>query len=195
MDENVPEKPRITIKIWGPNLRIRRASVVETDRVGCLQSLFPDSPKIFLCYGEFLMPQLSFQSYGIKDGYSIVVMPKDYDETEIATWASITRDRDSFEDKIRFAVNDATKSEVARLRDLHFDRIEMRSRKFTKFADETPLPNGILGYRRQRKEMELKLEWKKTTAPNSEPMPRFWTEPPAERPKRRRRAPAPNSEP
>ena len=194
MDENASKEPRITIKICvHPEQRVRRASVRATKNVGCLQTLFPNRPKVFICCGEILQPNLSFEFYGIKDGYSIVVMPEDYDNIEFARWASITRDQDNFEDRVCFAVNENTKGEVARLRDLHFDRMEMRSRHFGRFI-ESPVQARLYGGRSDL-DKKLNLDWEKSTAPNSEPMPSFWPDITGETQARLRRGEAPKSQP
>ena len=194
MDENASTKPRIKIKICvHPEQRVRQASVVATKNVGCLQELFKNCPKVFICRGEILQPNLSFQFYGIKDGYSIVVMPEDYDNIEFARWASITRDQDNFEDRVGFAVNENTKGEVARLRDLHFDRMEMRSRHFARFI-ESPAQARFYGGKSDL-EKKLNLDWEKSTAPNSEPMPSFWPDITDKTKARLKRGKAPKSQP
>jgi hypothetical protein len=129
---------RIKIRVCVPNEPIRLISARLFAQVEALATLWPSSPKRFICRGVELMATMTFQACGIRSGDAIVVLPRGEDESAsgIEDWLIITRDTESFNETVTSLLNPATTREAARLRDLHWTSLNCRPRLLRKLCAE-----------------------------------------------------------
>jgi hypothetical protein len=135
------ELVRVDLKICTPHQPVRFISARLSGQVRALQSLWQSSPKRFIFNGIELQEDMTFESYGIRDGDSIVALPMDGPDAlyTAAQWLNLTRDADSFNESLQWFLNPTTSAEGARLRDLQLMRLEMRPTSFIRLcapADE-----------------------------------------------------------
>ena len=96
----------------------------------------PDSAVRFIFNGVQLLESNTFESYGIKDGDSIIALPADQTDSIITThqWLNLTRDSDTFNDCMRWMLDPRTSGEASRLRDLHLMKMERRPKVFMRMC-------------------------------------------------------------
>jgi hypothetical protein len=169
-------QPRIAVNLCRPRFPIKTASVVPSHKVSCLQKLFPDDPKVFIHHGQVLSTALTFAFYGVENGASIVVIPTTEAESpelgrDVRAWLAITRDSDSFNERVRYCLNPSTRQELSRLRDLKYVALERRPRAFMRLVMTIPsFENDLL--RNPCHVANTNME--PLNEPNTEPLPLLW---------------------
>jgi hypothetical protein len=127
---------RIELKICSPHQPVRIVSARLSGKIQALQSLWPSNPRKLIFNGHELLDAMTFESYGIRDGDSIVALPVDPNESVYRTnhWLSLTRDCESFNEALEWMLNPRTSLEAARLRDVHHLRAENMPRTFARWV-------------------------------------------------------------
>jgi hypothetical protein len=141
------EPGRADLKICTPHQPVRFISARLSGQIRALQTLWRSHPKRFIFNGIELREDMTFESYGIRDGDSIVAIPLDNRDSvsDASQWLSLTRDTETFNESLRWMLDPATTAEAARLRDLQLMRLERRPAAFmrlyapTGLADDEPV--------------------------------------------------------
>ena len=144
--------------------KLRKIAVGSSDRVSNLNSLFQNEPLDYLYHGQVLSPQQSFDFYGIDNGSILTVVPASSNATKLGTWRAITRDSEYLGEMFYFATNDATKAEMARLRDLRMTRLANKNIRLNDIYHEVNKPEN---------EHKTCLSTK-GDGPNCDPLPVNW---------------------
>jgi hypothetical protein len=94
-----------------------------------LQTLWPSAPKRFIFNGLELLEGMTFDFYGIRDGDSIIALPREQQSIVRTTqWIAMTRDIENFNEALKWMLNPKTSAEASRIRDLHLMKAEQRPR-------------------------------------------------------------------
>jgi hypothetical protein len=138
---NPRETARVDLKICTPHQPVRFISARLSGQIRALQSLWQSSPKCFIFNGIELREELTFESYGIRDGDSIVALPLEHRDSvyTASQWLNFTRDAETFNESLQWMLDPATSAEAGRLRDLQLMRLERSPAAFMRFyapADE-----------------------------------------------------------
>ena len=131
------EPGRVELKICSPHQPVRLVTARLTGQIMALQTLWPaPARKRFIFNGVELLESNTFESYGIKDGDSIIALPADQTDSIITThqWLNLTRDSDTFNDCMRWMLDPRTSGEAARLRDLHRMKMARRPKLFMRMC-------------------------------------------------------------
>ena len=161
---------KIIIQVGGPCHKVRRASVVQSQKVDSLVKLFKENIEL-LFMGEVLMPNRTFAFYGVEEGSFITVVPKAEagHNNNINTWQAVTKDSDFFNNMIGFASNAHTAEELARLKDIRMMRLMAKNGR--QITNTLALQN-IDGWRRTV--TTRTIIGKAPHAPSCEPLPYIW---------------------
>lgn len=117
---------RVELLICTPHQPVRKVSARLSGHVRALQILWQNSPKKFIYNGQELSETMTFSFYGIKDGESIIALPKIELNDSLECWKKVSMNRLEFNDLVKSMTNPKTSREVARLRDLRFIGIEKK---------------------------------------------------------------------
>ncbi|OHT07870.1 hypothetical protein TRFO_23727 [Tritrichomonas foetus] len=124
---------RIELMVCTPHQPVRVISARLSGQISALQSLWPENPKRFIYNGNQLLEGMTFHFYGIRDGDSIIALPKDtISDLHCSQWLCLSRDSDNFNEYMKWMLDPRTSGEAARLRDLHLWKIEKRPRIYMK---------------------------------------------------------------
>jgi hypothetical protein len=114
--------------------------------------LIPGDVAAFVWRGEILSPLQQFGFYGIQNGDSIIAIqePADSAETMLrqSQWLRLSLDHDFLEDRLRLVVNERTKSEALRLRDIALMKRELPTKRARRLI-QSFLDLGSTGFQRQ----------------------------------------------
>jgi hypothetical protein len=115
---------------------------------------------------------MTFEHYGIHDGDSIIVLPREVSSSisRVNLWLSLTRGDSIFNDCVRSIVDPATSGEAARLRDLHMTRIERRPRAFMKICTQC-----LQGEADGRSRLATVIPEPSPISPSTNALPIVWT--------------------
>jgi hypothetical protein len=162
---------RVEIRIISPQHPVRSVSVRLSGQIQALQSLWPDSPKKFICGGIELMQEMTFAQSGIRKGEAIIALPlcSKSPIADASLWLNLTRDHTCFNECMQWMLDTRTSGEAARLRDLRLMKMDRRPRVFmkmcshflqtdtqTQWGDATTIPGQSL------------------LSPSTEALPIFW---------------------
>jgi hypothetical protein len=127
---------RVELRICVPQEPVRVIYAYPSNEISVLQTLWPGSPKKFLFDGIELIPTLTFESYGIRQGDSIIALPHSNCANPLSMheWTTATRDSEAFNDSVGAILNPATTRQVARLRDLNWRALERRPKQFQRLC-------------------------------------------------------------
>jgi hypothetical protein len=164
------ELGRVELKVCSPHQPARLVSARLSSRICALQSLWPSNPKKFIFNGYELLEAMTFESYGIRDGDSIIAVPMGQSDSIYCMnrWFSLTRDCDSFNESMRCMFSPKTAGENARLRDLRLFKVEGKSRTFLKSGYGRGVDGGIVVT------PALNLDYAAAEEPATEPLPAQW---------------------
>lgn len=130
----VSEAERVELLICTPHQPVRKVSARLSGHVRALQILWQNSPKKFIYNGQELMETMTFSFYGIKDGESIIALPKIELNDDLECWKKVSMNRTEFNELVRSMTNPKTSREMARLRDLRFIGIEKKKHVYHKLS-------------------------------------------------------------
>jgi hypothetical protein len=172
MSDLPPEElRRAELRVVSPNQPVRFVSARLSGQIHALQSLWPNSPKRFIYHGLELEESMTFHDYGLRDGDSIIALshegPCVFEKVNL--WLGLTRDRETFNDCMGWLLNPNTAGEAARLRDLHFIRMERRPRVFMNMC--TPYLQQEI---EKRSGLPFTIEYRSPRSPSTEALPILW---------------------
>jgi hypothetical protein len=127
-----PPEESISINVLFPQYRIRVISVTRSSTIAFLKESLGDSELVF--NGQVLSPDQTVGFYGIQPNDSVVVIPIEPGQKEIARWVRITRDSEAFDDAVRSLANRVSRTESFRLNDLYAFRLEAHPRMFRRIC-------------------------------------------------------------
>lgn len=127
----------------------------------------------FIWNGDSLSETQTFRSYGIREKDVIVSVPSD--ANDLSKWVTLTRDSESFHDRIASVVDQGTAKEAARLRDFQITRMERKPRTYRKLVmnyERALMESSVVSTPARKSATnltEMRLE-----APSVEPLPIIW---------------------
>jgi hypothetical protein len=156
---------------------VQEITVNSSDSVGCVLCLVAIDDPLLLCKGQILSLTESFGFYQISDNDAIVAMPLDSPGFGLARWLDVTRRPDSFNDWIRWLLEERTQHETARLRDLSVIRLERKPRQFRRWC------SGFASSSRFAEDKtSLNAGYERTKSPSDLPLPVLWADEPLSEP-------------
>lgn len=156
-----------------PNHFIKRVKVHGSSQISILNVLFQKEKKLFICKGQILVNESTFESNSINSNDYIVALTKNDQpsfEYEIMKWLQSTKDPELFREKITKHKNSSISLEEARLRDLRARRLEQKKYFVIRRMGRRFEHSGISPYR----DIPLSIEYDTYDEPNSKPLPVLW---------------------
>lgn len=134
--EHISEPTYIELIVCSPHQPVRRIGANINGHIKSLQTLWPNSPKKFIYNGIVLLPNKTFDEYGIKSGDSIVALTieENDDSSSVNHWLFVTRDNETFSNQLKWLLNPKTVLEASRIRDLHLFKLENKPTLYRKFC-------------------------------------------------------------
>ena len=182
MDQPSPHlpSPKHPILVYVPGCCVARININLKSKISELRFFVPSQSSItFLFNGQILLENFSFEFYGIKP-LDIVVIVQQSQQDDSTKWISLTKDNDSFTDRISSIINQKTSREAARLRDFQLIRMERKPKTFRKLcsAKMTRMSNSnsynIYNLYQDTNSIKTNIDYKKSDSPNTEELPSFW---------------------
>lgn len=163
---------QISLILYYPGKWVITVHMNPSSTIGSLKSLVKENDVLFIHDGEYLIESFPASFYNIKDGETLVIVSsKEYDPSQ-NKWHQITRDKESFNEKINSVLNPVTSDQAARIRDLQMLRIEKKSKMFYKLINSTLKENDTM-YTNTKIPMNLQIPTKPLTV-SKDPLPLFW---------------------
>lgn len=177
MDEPSPQQQpaKHTLFVYFPGFCVARVSINLRAKVGELRLFVPAHPSItFMFNGQILLENFSFEFYGVKP-YDIVVVVHQAQRDDPARWLSLTRDNESFADRISSIINQKTAREAARLRDFQLLRMERKPKTFRRLCSAKMLrmAKGSGSIFRARR-VATNIDYAPPDSPCTDELPSFW---------------------
>ncbi|EAY06505.1 hypothetical protein TVAG_257440 [Trichomonas vaginalis G3] len=164
--------PKFCIMVYNPGRWILKANVLSTATVNDILQLIPDRIVKFVHNGIELTDSFSLSMYGVKEGDVIFVLPETKNGASYTEkWASLTKDRDLFHDRVCSLIDPETAMEAARIRDLQMLRMERKPKVFRKISSvyKSDAPT-----KQKSKAPVNAVEPPKLNKPSAAPLPTFW---------------------
>ena len=165
---------KIQLNLLSPMCSVRPVFVLLSQPVQILHKLFPnEKPRKFFFNGQILSESHSFGFYSFKDKDSIIAISNQQEnqgDQINSFWTQLSKNNDSFQEIINWATYPPTAKELARLRDLHMNKLERKPSFFKKLSatrlayEESARPVPII----------TKTYYEKPKEITSEPLPSFW---------------------
>jgi hypothetical protein len=163
------EPGRCELRVCCPHHPVRLVSVRLAGQIRALQALWPLADLRFIYNGSELSDRMTFESYGIRDGDTIVALPTNNSVCATSQWLSATRDYESFNESVQWMLDPKTSAEAARIRDLHFAHCEGRrgncwKRHFSALGPESMCRGGG----------ETVTKYESAQEPSTDALPMSW---------------------
>lgn len=160
---------RVPLMVYVPCRFVVKLSLSLSEKVSDLRKVLKIGNDQFslIFQGQLLLDSVSLESYHIKEKDTIVAIPITSKETEIDKWLTITKDVETFHEKIHFMSNEKTTREAGRIRDLIMTKIERKPRSFRKLCQSVQSAQRPI----ESKSIDLVLNWPKQDGPSCEPLP------------------------
>lgn len=179
----------IRIYVYQPFLRIKHIKLDSHESISILNQLYP-SDSIYLFNGQILDNNKPFFYYDIENGNKIVLLSSSHVASNphlIEKWKKLTSDKSNFEYNINLNINKSTRFEVAKLRDLRFNKIEVKKRRLRDFYRSKIKSQKYLGLfdnfnmnfdsNENEKDIEnsdLIINYISPVCPSNDPLPILW---------------------
>lgn len=165
------KQERVELLICIPGRPIRFVSVKTNGKISDLQVLFPDSKKKFINNGIELVESKTFGFYHLQNGDYIIAISNEKDVLfQSNIWLNLTKDNDNFDEYMKLMVNPALSNEAARLKDLHYVKMERRPRTFRKMCTSFMMTEKA----NESASENLQSYDIKPDQPSTEALPAFW---------------------
>ena len=161
---------KFPLLIYFPGRCVIKVSVLPASTIADLKRLTPYESATFLYNGQLLLENLSFEFYGIKPRDVLVIIQSNQ-PSDSSRWLSLTRDTDSFTDRISSIINQKTSREAARLRDFQLVRMERKPRTFRKLCFAKM---SRIGETTQCHNTTTSISFETPDMPSTDPLPSFW---------------------
>ena len=173
------EEDKIFVLVYYPGKWVLKANVLPTATAKDLRMLIPESHISFIHNGRCLSNSIPFSFYDIKERDIIIVCKK---EKQIVKekWYSITKDNETFKNRVGSVIDPKTAREAARLRDFQMLRLEKKPKAFMKlcaqYTNRLDTASDAMHENYRAKNSPKTIIPEKTSL-NSDPLPIFWGHP------------------
>lgn len=159
---------RVPLMVYVPCRFVVKLNLSLSDKVSDLRRVLKIGNGQFslIFQGQLLSDSMSLDAYHIKERDTIVAIPTSK-ETEVDKWMTITKDVDTFHEKIHFMANEQTAREAGRIRDLIMTKIERKPRSFRKLCESVQSVQRPI----VPKSIDLVVDYPKLDGPCCEPLP------------------------
>jgi hypothetical protein len=134
LEDPSKSQARLRLRIFCPMQPLKMVSVRRDSQISSLHKLWASSRR-FVFHGMELDDLMTFESYGLQDGDSLVaISPSESGSSEATPWITVTRGVEGSNESLRWRLDFRTAREFARLRDLAFTRSHWNPKAFPKFS-------------------------------------------------------------
>ena len=175
-DNYKPKEEIISIFVYQPNIKIRHIKLNIHSKVSILSKIYPiDS--IYIYHGLIIEHQKTFLDYNIQKDNKIVMISS-YESTQkpelIDKWVKITKDKENFENRMYLNIDQNSRKELARLRDIKSFKSEMMRKRFGKIHRLLLNPPVTDNYSPNCKQCSFNLDYAQSDEPSTSPLPIVW---------------------
>lgn len=177
----------IKVYVYQPYKRIQNIKLNSNSPISILNRIYPTN-SIYIYYGQILDVEKTFLYYGISNENKIVFLPFKSNCSLIDKYLKLTSDKESFEQRIDLNIKNNSKNELARLRDIMFNKFELKRKQFRLYLKSRNIQQYNLFYSNDfeekyftdcsrnnaNDEIILKTDYDKADAPSQEPLPILW---------------------
>ena len=165
------EKEFIRIYVYQPFVRIRYIRLKENSCISVLSSIYsPDS--IYIYDGQILNSDKTFREYNIGEGNKMVLLPSSMmvsNYSFVEKWLKLTSNKESFEEKIDLNMVKGSQKELARIKDIKFNKLDEKKKFLGKYFNTHKKT-----YKKERNQPELKCDYEPPQNPSCHPLPILW---------------------
>ncbi|KAH0789377.1 hypothetical protein GPJ56_006711 [Histomonas meleagridis] len=165
---SIPKK--FPLLVYFPGRCVIKVSIYPTSAIANLKRLAPYDSVAFLYNGQYLIETFSFEFYGIKPR-DVLVIVQSNQSGDFSKWLNLTRDTDTFSDRISSIINQKTSREAARIRDFQLIRMERKPRAFRKLCSAKM---SRIGESAKSQQSTTNISYERPTMPSTEALPSFW---------------------
>ena len=167
---------KIPLLVYFPGRCIVRVTVSPKATIDDLRrsTRIPKMSVDFIANGQILIEGRPFSYFRLSTGDVIVAISKKSENAEISKWMSMTRDSESFSERISSIIDPNTAREAARLRDFQMLRMERKPNCYRRLTSslKTQLLCDSFAYQ------TVVVDHNINSQPNTDPLPVLWDSPP-----------------
>lgn len=174
----------LRIYIYQPFIRIRSIKLNAYVPISILNNMYPPD-SIYIFNGQVLDTQRSFVSYQITNGNKIVLLPSHVKNSNInymEKWLKLTGDKENFEKRIELNIKQNSRMELARLKDLKFQKFELKRKRFNSYLKSRAIfqanPDSLNYFSNNEMNANdgivLNTDFESDDSPSCEPLPVLW---------------------
>lgn len=178
----------LKIYVYQPFVRIRHIKINGLCPISILNGLYP-SDSVYIFNGQILDSQKSFLSYNLVNGSKVVLLPSHVTQSNpqfLEKWLRLTGDKDNFEQRIDLNINQNSRRELAKIKDLKIQKLELKRKRFNSYVKsrtmlQTKLDNPYLSNDKGDNDeinsscnTTLNINFKTSDSPSSKPLPVLW---------------------
>lgn len=125
----------LRVYVYQPFVRIRHIKLNAYCSIDILNGLYsPNS--IYIFNGQILDTKRSFASYNLVNGNKIVCLPSHIEKSNpqyMEKWLRLTSDKENFEKRIDLNIKQSSRKELARIKDIKFQKLELKRKRFISY--------------------------------------------------------------
>lgn len=171
-NDKVLESDAMKIYVFQPNKNIRRIKLYSYNYISVLYHIYP-AGSIFIFKGQILDSHYSFKYYQIIHDSKIIALSSHLialNPRLIEKWQNETLDLENFEYKINLYVNENSRNELFRIKDIKNFKNELKRRRFgstRKIFLSQNFDNGNIN----NQNIKLTIDYKLSDSPSCDPFP------------------------
>lgn len=176
----------LRIYVYQPFVRIRHIKINGLCPISILNGLYP-SDSVYIFNGQILDSQKSFLFYNLVNGSKVVLLPSHVKQSNpqfLEKWLRLTSDKENFEQRINLNINQNSRKELAKIKDLKIQRLELKRKRFNSYIrsrtmlqtklDDPYLLNDKGDEINSSCNTTLNINFEASDSPSSKPLPILW---------------------
>ena len=166
-------EPRLDVFICIPNHYVKKIQISPNQKISALNKLFPNEKKTYIHKGQILSENVTFEDYNFDRSEHVVVLSKTNSENfkfDELKWLQLTRDTETFTEKICTSASRKASREFARLKDIRITKLEQKKSFWTKKCSCFIEQEGSAC----KNTTPLVTDFKQFDSPCSDAMPILW---------------------
>lgn len=132
--DNIVLRDQIGVYLCSPTRYIRRFVVNPSKPISIFRKVITDKDTVFVFNGCVLNENNTFNYYGLDDESTIVILDNNAKNIANNKWISLSEHKNSFNERVKTFLDPKFRSEILRIRDMKFSRLDIQPRKYRKLS-------------------------------------------------------------
>lgn len=169
----------MTIYVYQPCVRIRHIKLNAMNSISILGRVYP-CDSIYIFKGQILDISKTFFDYRISNENKIVLISPYMTRSDsylVEKWIKITNDYENFDERISISINKNSRTELSRIKDIKFFKLEIKRKKFDKFIKKHAVDESdSIEYKKNlfKNDIKLNIDYDSIDSPLTDPLPVIW---------------------